>query len=184
MVAMPLVDWLLNQKLSAWVQGIGTIAAATAAVVIAPRQERIEPRRAEAARVLRRQVLAAAITPVLRDMNTTARIRNGLPRTIGRARLDEPPSRAEELTIPLPDVFMTTLERIDVFGDKIAAQVYLLTHRVNDYNRNVQSLRESDVPVRTWTISLRPKPDAVTETLNVLLPKMEADIEGLEHAGG
>ena len=148
------------------------------------RQERIEQQRAETARVLRRQVLAAAIAPVLRDMNTTARVRNGLLQTISRARQDEPAPRAEELTIPLPDIFMTTLERIDVFGANIAAQVYVLMHRVNDYNRNVQSLREWDVPVRTWTINLRPKLDAVTETLNVLLPRMEAEIEGLEHAGG
>jgi hypothetical protein len=119
---------------------------------------------------------------VLRDMNTTARIRNGLLQTIGRARLDEEPPRAEELTLPLPDIFMTTLERIDVFGANIAAQVYVLMHRVNDYNRNVESLREWDVPVRTWTINLRPKLDAVTETLNLLLPRMEAEIEGLETA--
>ncbi len=132
---------------------------------------------------MRRQVLAAAIAPVLRDMNTTARIRNGLLQSISRARQDEAPPHAEELTIPLPEIFMTTLERIDVFGANIAAQVYVLMHRVNDYNRNVQSLREWDVPVRTWTINLRPKLDAVTETLNILLPRMEAEIEGLEHAG-
>ena len=128
-------------------------------------------------------LLAAAIAPVLRDMNTTARIRNGLLQSISRARQDEAPPHAEELTIPLPEIFMTTLERIDVFGANIAAQVYVLMHRVNDYNRNVQSLREWDVPVRTWTINLRPKLDAVTETLNILLPRMEAEIEGLEHAG-
>jgi hypothetical protein len=116
-------------------------------------------------------------------MNTMARVRNGLLQSIGRARQDEPPPRAEELTIPLPDIFMTTLERIDVFGANVAARVYVLMHRVNDYNRNVQALREWDVPVRTWTINLRPKLDAVTETLNILLPRMEAEIEGLEHAG-
>jgi hypothetical protein len=181
---MSLIGWLLDQKLSDWVQGIGTLAAAGAAVGIALRQERVEHRRAEAARALRRQVLAAAIAPVLRDMNTTARIRNGLLQTIGRARLDEPPPRPEELTLPLPDIFMTTLERIDVFGAAIAAQVYVLMHRVNDYNGNVQALREWDVPVRTWTINLRPKLDAISESLNVLLPRMEAEIESLEHAGG
>ncbi len=180
---MSIVAWFWDQKLSDWVQGIGTLAAAGAAVGIALRQERGELHRAEAARALRRQVLAAAIAPVLRDMNTTARIRNGLLQTIGRARSDEVPPRPEELTIPLPEIFMTTLERIDVFGARIAAQVYVLMHRVNDYNRNVQALRDWDVPVRTWTINLRPKLDAVTETLNILLPRMEAEIEGLEHTG-
>jgi hypothetical protein len=29
---------------------------------------------------------------------------------------------------------------------------------------------------------LRPKLDAVTGTLDILLPRMEAEIEGLEHA--
>ncbi|MGD0433877.1 MAG: hypothetical protein ABSA58_22575 [Acetobacteraceae bacterium] len=179
---MSIAAWILDQKLVDWVQGIGTLAAAGAAVGIALRQERVEHRRAEAARVLRRQVLAAAIAPVLRDLNTTARIRNGLLQTIGRARVEETPPHAEELTIPLPDIFMSTIERIDVFGANIAAQVYVLIHRVNDYNRNVQALREWDVPVRTWTINLRPKLDAVTGTLDILLPRMEAEIEGLEHA--
>ena len=181
---MYIVDWFWNQELVYWVQGIGSLAAAGAAVGIALRQERVEHQRAEGARALRRQVLAAAIAPVLRDMNTTARIRNGLLQTIGRARSDEAPPRPEELTIPLPDIFMTTLERIDVFGANIAAQVYMLMHRVNDYNRNVESLREWDVPVRTWTINLRPKLDAVSETLNILLPRMETEIEGLEHTRG
>jgi hypothetical protein len=180
---MYIVDWFWNQELVYWVQGIGSLAAAAAAVGIALRQERVEHNRAETARALRRQVLAAAIAPVLRDMNTTARIRNGLLQTISRARVDESPPRPEELTIPLPDIFMTTLERIDVFGANIAAQVYVLMHRVNDYNRNVQSLREWDVPVRTWTINLRPKLDAITETLTVLLPRMEAEIERLETGG-
>jgi hypothetical protein len=180
---MYIVDWFWDQELVYWVQGIGSLAAAAAAVGIALRQERGEQHRAETARALRRQVLAAAIAPVLRDMNTTARIRNGLLQTISRVRVDESPPGPEELTIPLPDIFMTTLERIDVFGANIAAQVYVLMHRVNDYNRNVQSLREWDVPVRTWTINLRPKLDAITETLNVLLPRMEAEIEGLETAG-
>jgi len=112
----------------------------------------------------------------------TARIRNGLLQTISRARLDETPPHAEELLILLPDIFITTLDRVDVFGARLAAQVYVLMHRVNDYNRNVQSLREWDVPLRTWAINLRPKLDAVTETLNALLPRMEAEIEGLESA--
>jgi hypothetical protein len=174
--------WLLDQKLVDWVQGIGTLCAAGAAVGIALRQERVEHRRAEAARILRRQVLAAAIAPVLRDLNTTARIRNGLLQTISRAPIDEAPPHAEELTIPLPDIFMNTIERIDVFGARIAAEVYGLIHRVNDYNRNVQALRDWDVPVRTWTVNLRPKLDAVTETLTSLLPHLEAEISGLEKA--
>jgi len=180
---MSITAWFLDQKLSDWFQAIGTLAAAGAAVGIALRQERHELRRAEAARVLRRQVLAAALAPVLRDMNTTTRLRNGLLQTISRARLEEPPPRAEELTIPLPDIFMTTLERIDVFGANIAAQVYVLMHRVNDYNRNVESLREWDVPVRTWTINLRPKLDAVSQVLHVLQPRMEAEVDELENAG-
>jgi hypothetical protein len=106
-----------------------------------------------------------------------------LLQTIGRARVDEPPPHLEELTILLPDIFMNTLERIDVFGANIAAQVYVLMHRVNDYNRNVQALREWDVPVRTWTINLRPKLDAVTASLDILLPRLEAEIEALENAG-
>jgi hypothetical protein len=179
---MSITQWLLDQKLSDWVQGIGTLAAAGAAVGIALRQERVELRRAEAARALRRQVLAAAIAPVLRDLNTTARIRNGLLQTISRARVDEAPPHAEELTIPLPDIFMSTIERIDVFGANIAAQVYVLIHRVNDYNRNVLALRDWDVPVRTWSVNLRPKLDAVSGTVTVLLPHMEAEIAGLESA--
>jgi hypothetical protein len=179
---MSIAEWFLDQKLSDWVQGLGSLAAAGAAVGIALRQERVDRGRDEAARALRRQVLAAAIAPVLRDMNTTARVRNGLLQTISRARQDEPQPRADELSIPLPDIFMSTIERIDVFGAAIAAQVYTLVHRVSDYNRNVQSLREWDVPVRTWTINLRPKLDAIMETLGVLLPRMESEVEGLEHA--
>src|SRR5580698_5959220 len=64
---MSLSEWFWNQELVYWVQGIGSLAAAGAAVGIALRQERFEIRRAEAARSLRRQVLAAAIAPVLRD---------------------------------------------------------------------------------------------------------------------
>jgi len=179
---MSLAAWFWDQPLVYWFQGVASLLTGAVAVWIALRQERVEHARSEAARALRRQVLAAAIAPVLRDMNTTARIRNGLLQTVSRAPAEEPPPHAEELTILLPDIFMTTLERIDVFGANIAAQVYLLMHRVNDYNRNVQSLREWDVPVRTWTINLRPKLDAVTATLNVLLPRMEAEIEGLENA--
>ena len=73
---------------------------------------------------------------------------------------------------------MTTIEQIDVFGARIAAHVYMLIHRVNDYNHNVTSLREWDVPVRTWTVNLRPKLEGIAETLNVLLPTMEREVEG------
>jgi hypothetical protein len=179
-----IIAWLMDQKLSDWFQAIGSLAAAGAAVGIALRQERVEHRRAEAARLLRRQVLAAALVPVLRDLNTMARVRNGLLQTISRARADEAPPRPEELTIPLPEIFMTTLERIDVFGAHIAAEVYVLVHRVNDYNRNAEALRTWDVPVRTWTFNLRPKLDAVIETLNALLPRMEAETSGLGQARG
>jgi len=180
---MSLTAWFFDQKLSDWLQGIGTLAAAGAAVGIALRQERVDRHRDEAARMLRRQVLAAAIAPVLKDMFTTARLRNGLLQTIGRARLDEPPPGVEELLIPLPEIFMTTIDRADVFGARIASQVYMLMHRVNDYNRDVRSLREWDVPVRTWTVNLRPKLDGIMETLDVLLPRMEKEVEALENAG-
>jgi hypothetical protein len=178
---MWLVAWFLDQKLSDWVQGLGSLAAAGAAVGIALRQERTERGRADEARALRRQVLAAAIAPVLKDLTTTARIRNGLLQTMGRARQDEPPPRAEELLILLPEILMTTLDRIDVFGASTAARVYMLIHRVNDYNRNVESLREWDIPVRTWTINLRPKLDAITEVLSALQPTIDQEVDGLEH---
>ena len=55
---MTLMEWFWDQKLSDWVQGIGSLAAAGVAVGIALRQERVEQSRAEAARVLRRHVLA------------------------------------------------------------------------------------------------------------------------------
>ena len=153
------------------------------AVGIALRQERVDRRRDEEARVLRRQVLGAAIAPVLKDMSTTARIRNGLLQTMGRTRQDAPPPGVEELLIPLPEILMTTIERIDVFGAATAAQIYMLIHRVNDYNRDLNSLREYDVPVRTWTTNLRPKLDAVMAMLDVLTPKMDRKVQGLEHVG-
>jgi hypothetical protein len=177
---MWLLTWLLDQKLSDWVQGLGSLAAAGAAVGIALRQERTERLRADDARTLRRQVLAAAIAPVPKDLSTTARLRNGLMQTMGRARQDEPRPRAEELLIPMPDILMTTLDRIDVFGAATAARVYMLIHRVNDYNRAVESLREWDVPVRSWTINLRPKLDAVTAVLDALQPPIDREVDGLE----
>lgn len=63
---------------------------------IAPRQERGEPRRTDAARVPRREVLAAAIVPVLRGTDTIARIRNRLLQTLGRTRQDEKPPHIDE----------------------------------------------------------------------------------------
>ena len=57
---MSLLAWLNDQKLSDWVQGLGSLSAAAAAVGIALRQERLERRRAAAAGELRAQVLAAA----------------------------------------------------------------------------------------------------------------------------
>ena len=178
---MSLSAWLFEQKLSDWVQGIGSLAAAVVAVMIALRQERTAHARDEAAQGLRRKVLAVAIGPVLKDMHTTARMRSGLLQTIGRSRLDETPPHAEELQIFLPGIFMTTIERIDVFGAHIAAQVYTLMHRVNDYNRNVQAQREWDVPVRTWNTNLRPRLDAIIETLDVLMPRMQTEVEALEN---
>ena len=178
---MTLMDWLFEQKLSDWVQGIGSLAAAVTAVMIASRQERNDRHRDEQARVLRRKVLAAAIAPILRDMNTTARLRNGLVQTIGRNRGEEAPPRPEELLIALPDIFLSTIERIDVFGARIASEVYTLIHRVNDYNKSVQAQREYDVPVRTWGVNLRPKLDAILETLDVLLPHMQAEVGELEN---
>lgn len=81
----------------------------------------------------------------------------------------------------MPEILMTTLDRIDVFGASTAARVYMLIHRVNDYNRNVESLREWDIPVRTWTINLRPKLDAITEVLSALQPTIDQEVDGLEH---
>ena len=77
---MFLVNWFFEQKLSDWLQGVGSLAAAGSAVWIALRQERNEHKRAEAARALRRQVLAAAIAPILRDMRSGASV----PRTNNR----------------------------------------------------------------------------------------------------
>jgi hypothetical protein len=177
---MSLTAWLLDQKLSDWVQGLGSLAAAGAAVGIALRQERGEQQRAEAARVLRRQVLAAAIAPILNDMRTTAQLRSGVLQSLGRLVRDEPLPRVEELSIPLPDIFMSTIDRIDVFGAYLAAQVYMLVHRVNDYNRNVIAQHEWGVPYRTWSVNLRPKLDAIMDTLAVLLPRMTDEMERLE----
>jgi hypothetical protein len=42
-------------------------------------------------------------------------------------------------------------------------------------------LREWDIPVRTWTINLRPKLDAITEVLSALQPTIDQEVDGLEH---
>ena len=53
-------------------------------------------------------------------------------------------------------------------------------HRVNDYNKLVTSQHEWDVPFRTWAINLRPKLDAVNETLDVLMPRLDREVDQLE----
>lgn len=177
---MFLADWFFDQKLSDWLQGLGSLAAAGAAVGIALRQERNEFKRAEAARVLRRQVLAAAIAPILRDMRSAARFRSGVLQSVGRTNDGDDKPHVEELAIPLPDIFMSTIDRIDVFGAAIAAQVYALVHRVNDYNHHVKAQHDWDVPYRTWGINLRPKLDAVTQTLDFLMQRLDAEVDQLE----
>ncbi len=138
---MSLMDWLLDQKLSDWVQGLGSLAAAGAAVGIALRQENSERLRTAAAQALRRQVLAAAIAPVLGDLRTTARFRSGIVQALGRQDHEHAAPNIEELLLPLPEIFTSTIDRVDVFGAYIAARMYTLVHRVNDYNRNVHDLR-------------------------------------------
>jgi hypothetical protein len=180
---MSLLAWLSNQKLSDWVQGLGSLAAAGAAVGIALRQERLERHRAAAAAELRAQVLAAAIVPVLRDMQGAVRIRSGLLQATRRLAADEQPPPSEELAVLLPEIFMQTIERADVFGATVAAQLYTLIHRVEDYNHYVRACREWGVPVRQWDASLRPKLDAIGQTLGFLEPRLGKHIEALE-AGG
>jgi hypothetical protein len=181
---MSLLAWLNEQKLSDWVQGLGSLAAAGAAVGIALRQERQERRRAAAAAELRAQVLAAAIVPVLRDMQASARIRSGLLQTTRRLATGEQPPPIEELAIVLPEIFMQTIERTDVFGAPVAAKLYTLIHRVEDYNHYARACREWDVPVRQWDSSLRPKLDAIGETLAFLEPRLGKHIEALELGSG
>jgi hypothetical protein len=177
---MYLIDWFLDQKLSDWVQGLGSLAAAGAAVGIALRQERNEHRRAEEARALRRHVLAAAISPILRDMRTSARFRSGMLQSIGRPEAGDEKPHVEELVLLLPDIFMATIDRIDVFGAYTAGQVYTLIHHVNDYNRHVRAQLEWDVPPRTWSINLRPKLDGVIKTLDILMPRVDHEVDKLE----
>ena len=177
---MSLLTWLADQKLSDWVQGLGSLAAAGAAVGIALRQERLDRRRTAAAAELRAQVLAAAIVPVLRDMQSALRVRSGLLQTTRRMAPDEHPPNAEELAVMLPDIFMNTIERADVFGAAVAAQLYTLIHRVEDYNRYVRACREWGVPPRQWDASLRPKLDAIGTAVAFLEPRLSHHIDALE----
>lgn len=177
---MSLMTWLADQRLAEWVQGLGTLAAAGAAVGIALRQERLERRRAAAAAELRAQVLAAAIVPVLRDMQSSLRVRSGLLQSTRRLGADENPPNAEELAVVLPDIFMNTIERADVFGAPVAAQLYTLIHRVEDYNHYVRACREWGVPPRQWDASLRPKLDAIGAAVAFLEPRLGHHIDALE----
>jgi hypothetical protein len=177
---MSLLTWLADQKLSDWVQGLGSLSAAGAAVGIALRQERLDRRRTAAAAELRAQVLAAAIVPVLRDMQGALRIRSGLLQATRRLAADEHPPNAEELAVMLPDIFMNTIERADVFGAPVAAQLYTLIHRVEDYNRYVRACREWGVPPRQWDASLRPKLDAIGAAVAFLEPRLAHHIDTLE----
>ena len=183
---MSLLTWLSEQKLSDWVQGLGSLAAAGAAVGIALRQERLEHRREVAAGKLRAQVLAAAIVPVLHDMQSAVRVRNGLLQTTRRLRDGEQPPSIEELSLILPHIFISTIERIDVFGARPAAEIYTLVHRVNDYNRQVEACRNWGVPHRQWEATLRPKLDAVGSVLEALEPPLSRHIDELRasEAGG
>jgi hypothetical protein len=58
---------------------------------LALRQEQIDRHCDEATKILRAQVLAAAIAPVLRDLERTIRVRNGLLGAIGSQHSDDPP---------------------------------------------------------------------------------------------
>jgi hypothetical protein len=177
---MSLLTWLAEQKLSDWVQGLGSLAAAGAAVGIALRQERLDRRRDAAAAELRAQVLAAAIVPVLRDMQGAVRIRSGLLQSTRRLAADEHPPHLEELEVILPDIFMDTIEKADVFGAAVAAQLYTLIHRVEDYNRYVRACRDWEVPPRQWDASLRPKLDLIGETVAFLEPRLAQHRDALE----
>lgn len=180
---MSLAAWLGEQKLSDWLQGLGSLAAAGAAVGIALRQERHERQRDVAAANLRAQVLAAAIVPVLHDMQASVRIRSGLLQTTRRLRDGEDVPRVDELSVMLPEIFMNTIERIDVFGAAVAAHIYTLVHRVNDYNRHVQSCRDWAVPHRQWEATLRPKLEAIMATLDFLVPPLSAHMQELDAMG-
>jgi NAD(P)-dependent dehydrogenase (short-subunit alcohol dehydrogenase family) len=171
---MGVVAWLNDQKLSDWVQGIGTLAAAGAAVWIALRQDRLERHRAEAARQLRAQILAAAMLPVLLDIRSALGVRRTLLQSIRRLPKDEAPPHPEELTVLLPDIFMNTIDKIDVLGAAIAAQIYTFVHRMNDYNKQVHNYRDWEVPPQIWEANLRPKLEGIQEALDFLVPHLTA----------
>lgn len=176
---MSLLNWLAEQKVSDWVQGLGSLSAAGAAVGIALRQERLAHRRDAEAQKLRAQVLAVAIVPVLRDMQRQARVRRTLLQSIRRVEPGREPPGMEDLILPLPEIFMNTIDRADVFGAQVAAHIYMLVHRIEDYSRYVRSYREWSVPPLQWEGSLLPKLDAVNETLTYLVPQLESHIEEL-----
>jgi hypothetical protein len=179
---MSLMEWLDNQKVSDWVQGLGSLTAAAAAVGIALRQERLERQRAQAAASLRAQILAAAIVPILQGMQTAVRLRSSLLQSVRRIRDPAELPKVEELVTPLPDIFLNTIDRIDVFGARVAAQIYTLIHRVNDYNRHVHDCRDWDVPHQAWETNLRPKLDAVIEVVDFLLPRLTRLTEAMDEA--
>jgi len=184
---MSLLTWLADQKLVDWVQGIGSLAAAGAAVGIALRQERLDRYRDEAARTLRGQVLAAAIVPILATMQTTVRLRATLLQSVRRVRDAGDAPKVEELVAPLPDILLSTIDRIDVLGARTAAQIYTLIHRVNDYNRHVHDCHDWAVPHQAWETNLRPKLDAIGESLEFLLPRLSRlteDLQMLDTRGG
>ncbi len=180
---MSFSDWFFSQKLSDWLQGLGSLAAAGAAVWIALRQERLDRQRDEDAKTLRAQVLAAAIVPVLRDLQTTVRVRGGMLRTISVQQTEEHVPAMDELSVLLPDIFMNTIDRVDVFGARVAAKLYTLVHRINDYNDYIVACRNWGLPHRSWDTNLRPKLDAIGETLTALVPRLSTLIEDLENAG-
>jgi len=127
-----------------------------------------------------RNWLAAAIVLVLRDMQSALRVRSGLLQTTRRIAADEHPPATEELAVMLPDIFLNTIEKADVFGAPVAAQLYTLIHRVEDYNRYVRACRDWGVPPRQWDASLRPKLDAIGTAVAFLEPRLSHHIDALE----
>jgi hypothetical protein len=113
-------------------------------------------------------------------MQSALRIRNSLLQSTRRLAQNETPPNAEELAVMLPDIFMNTIERADVFGAPVAAQLYTLIHRVEDYNRYVRACREWGVPPRQWDASLRPKLDAIGVAVAFLEPRLSRHIDALE----
>jgi hypothetical protein len=75
---------------------------------------------------------------------------------------------------------MNTIERADVFGAPVAAQLDTLIQRVEDHNRYVRACRESSVPSRQWDAGLRPKLDAIGTADAFLEPRLGHHIDALE----